>query len=267
MIDKKIDPKLLMQIEGFSDTDMIAAFDVILRYHEPKTALEIGVWHGRTAAHMAAYVEDIVIVDNDMMMLTDTVNYIGQINPNLAVKPICSRSDELTEHDFEKRFDIIHIDGRHTQSAVLSDMRLASKLLTRRGIMILDDVFNHRYPQITEAMYTFLRLNPEYTLLLVGFNKGIICKKEEYTNWSRFIIAGFMPTLRQYPLHEDEKHIFYVYKSSSYADCLTFGVGWSGKSEDLAGVVGCDDDNQKFEMIIDSKPPQMENEAPEKKDE
>jgi hypothetical protein len=74
--------------------------------------------------------------------------------------------------------DLIHIDGEHSEVAVLKDLNESKTLLSKDGILIIDDIFSTTFPGITSATILFLNEGDFAPLLLS--NKLYVCRKENY---------------------------------------------------------------------------------------
>jgi hypothetical protein len=72
------------------------------------------------------------------------------------------------------------LDGDHSGHAVVSDLDLSKEYLTSRGMIVIDDYFNAQYPKITAVTYKWLDLNPEYRMVLCGFNNAYIVPSHAY---------------------------------------------------------------------------------------
>lgn len=75
------------------------------------------------------------------------------------------------------RFGIVSIDGGHTEQHTVSDLTVAQDLVSNRGIVILDDIFNQDWMGVLSGACAFFssplatRLSP----FAVGFNKLFCC--------------------------------------------------------------------------------------------
>jgi hypothetical protein len=54
------------------------------------------------------------------------------------------------------RVRLASIDGGHTEECALNDLRLIEAVLTRRGVIILDDCFNQAWPGVSSATAKYL---------------------------------------------------------------------------------------------------------------
>jgi len=92
-------------------------------------------------------------------------------------------SDNYLNYTNGGKYRIISIDGCHTKSATLIDLKNAIKILSDDGIIILDDYLNHVWPGVKFGIDTFMEENNNYRLVYLYANKFIICHKENYTKY------------------------------------------------------------------------------------
>lgn len=59
----------------------------------------------------------------------------------------------------EQRYRIFSVDGGHTSEIVESDLRLADSVLTRGGIIIVDDFFDEKWPGVSEGTLRYILTN------------------------------------------------------------------------------------------------------------
>jgi hypothetical protein len=151
--------------------------------------LEIGVFHGRSA-HLAAQ----YLSDDEICILVD-VNDIAFVGARMAeygrtAVIVQAPSDQLNRTaaaDHRGTCRWIHVDGDHSGHAVLTDLDLAKQYVNSRGVIVVDDYYNAQYPQITAATYKWLDLNPEYRMVLCGFNKAYLVHGRVYDLYESII--------------------------------------------------------------------------------
>ena len=68
----------------------------------------------------------------------------------------------------------IHVDGGHLYDHVLKDLQLTADLLADDGILVLDDFFEIRWPDVTAAFVDFMRTGVELQPFLL-VNRKIYC--------------------------------------------------------------------------------------------
>ncbi|MCH2044717.1 MAG: class I SAM-dependent methyltransferase [Saprospiraceae bacterium] len=194
---------------------------------------EIGVHHGKSTvlfANLLTPSQSISVCDI-FDSQTNNISQSGSGNKvtfernvkshsNIKVKNIYScLSSELDIKDIGNNFRMFHIDGGHNNSEALPDLILASQAIVDQGIIIVDDPFRSEWPGVTEAIINFLNDHQEFTAVVVGFNKLIICKTEvsdlyldfldELENRSRYELA-YPFSYKKLPFLNSDLRIFYT---------------------------------------------------------
>lgn len=195
--------------EGWFSRGAAAVFDCLLglqsRLDVSGNTLEIGVWQGRSAALIALHTrpagEGCVLVDKFMQreVLDSTLARSGlKVGGSLSLLPVDSRilhNRPLARTGFHS-FRWIHIDGEHTARTLTSDLELAHRLLSDKGVVAIDDFFSFMYPQLTEAVFRFLRERPyDFTLFLGGYNKAYLARPFFATRYRQYCHRDLMDEL------------------------------------------------------------------------
>jgi hypothetical protein len=183
-------------IGGWFSLDSIAIWDALLVEQRNRgiggDLLEIGVLKGRSATLLALHGEDGQSgVFVDPAFRKEAIDAIQRCKPT-GIVLIEALSQNIHDHpEISQRqgaFRWIHIDGEHSGRAVRNDLELALPLLGAEGIICLDDFFSTAYPQITWAAMSFLEAHKdEVTLVLVGANKGYVCRRAAAPAYLAFI--------------------------------------------------------------------------------
>ncbi len=178
------------ETEGWFAEEAAATWDALLAFQRrggrSGNLLEIGVWHGKSAALLALHTD----ASREACVLVDRYLDAARVESTLertradwrdAARLVRSDSarlvvDPLVVDGFAS-FRWIHIDGEHSARAVSSDLSLAQTLLAEDGIVCLDDFLSWLYPQVSEAVFRYLRENPDhFSLFLCGHNKGYLAR-------------------------------------------------------------------------------------------
>jgi hypothetical protein len=95
------------------------------------------------------------------------------------------------------QFGLISIDGCHTARHTYSDLQLASKLISHKGLVVVDDIFNIEWPGVASGACEFFSSNHSGKLVpfALGFNKMFCCS-----------IANYEQAIKQIETYEDELH-------------------------------------------------------------
>ena len=227
LLESKIDLDELEKIDGFSWRIQLALIDLICRYKQPKNALEIGTWHGRSAVILASYVNEqcglFWGIEPEQTRAQITEDNCRKVCPNgrLKIERNISNYSEILNNKIPW-IDIVHIDGEHSFNAVYHDLDIVKPNLLKEAIIILDDFFFDLYPQITQAVFKWLDDNPDYVLLAAGVCKGIICNKMEYKRYADMILnEEFITELKKY---DTEYTNISITRTSPFMDCPTIGI-------------------------------------------
>jgi hypothetical protein len=97
------------------------------------------------------------------------------------------------------------VDGGHTESTVLSDMRLAEATITPGGIVIADDIFNEQWPEVSTGTLQYLSQGGQVVPFAIGFNK-VFFSSPEYAKHYRKILYS----------HFEDRYLVYV-KTADFA--------------------------------------------------
>lgn len=98
--------------------------------------------------------------------------------------------------EFSQRFTesgglfAIHIDGEHSEDAVLVDLRKAAEYLAERGVIIVDDYRHFWFPGITSALYRFIH-ESDFRMLAASDNKAYLVRSRFHAE----IQNGFRPVI------------------------------------------------------------------------
>lgn len=165
--------------EGFIDRlDAIIFREIIAGQvkHEVKGSLvEIGVHYGRSFFLLAlgrTHSEKCLAIDlfEDDALHTNRegigrfggfrkncrrYQYALSENEILKGSSLTLSAGEILERAGEARF--FSIDGGHMYEHVMNDLRLAERVLTRQGVICLDDMFSALWPEVAAATFDWMR--------------------------------------------------------------------------------------------------------------
>lgn len=159
--------------------------------------IEIGVYHGKSAAFMALHadpeVERLILIDKELR--------VDKVRESLALASwpldesrtvlVQGNTLRLAAHSMAGRFSSdqvrwIHIDGDHSARAVFHDLALAHELLQPGGVVTVDDFFRYHHPQVTAGVYKYLAANPtNLCIFAAGYGKAYLCRPEARADWFR----------------------------------------------------------------------------------
>lgn len=227
------------ELPGWFTEDSAAVWDCLLAFQRAQAvkghAFEIGVYHGKSAALTALHLrpdEDLVLVDPYRL---------DQARAKLAElrrrEPICHpcRSSRLSSANlspFAGRCRWVHVDGEHTGFACAHDMGLADRLLDDKGILVVDDFFSPRYPQVTAAVLAYLQAHPfSLRLFLCGFFKAYLARPPFAGEYLRYVRDGLLADLRA----RDHGERIALFKTTVPDDMNCFGMA-RHEGTDMVGL-------------------------------
>ena len=194
-------------IEGWFNWKYICPLlEIVNKNQKEGNILEIGVHHGKSFIPMTTLLRNNEIAVAVDVFEDQQFNYDGSgkgcslklkenikkvystdeiFNKIKIIKKDSTKMDYNNFLDFTNgdKYRIISIDGCHTKSATLIDLRNAIKILSNDGIIILDDYFNKHWPGVKFGIDTFMEENNNYRLVYLAANKFIICHKDNYTKY------------------------------------------------------------------------------------
>ena len=95
------------------------------------------------------------------------------------------RSLQLTKTIEPGSLRFISIDGGHTPAHVVNDLKIAEELISNEGVVIVDDILNHRWLGVYEGVVKYLQTSPTLIPIIMGHNKLYFVKmsyKDYYIN-------------------------------------------------------------------------------------
>ncbi|MFZ5784168.1 MAG: class I SAM-dependent methyltransferase [Pseudomonadota bacterium] len=89
-------------------------------------------------------------------------------------------STELSAEDLvrlgEARPRLVSVDGGHTAEIAAHDLATASEAIVEGGIIVVDDVFNERWPGVVDGVHRFFARRPDLVPFAIGANKTYFCR-------------------------------------------------------------------------------------------
>ncbi|BDG75134.1 class I SAM-dependent methyltransferase [Roseomonas fluvialis] len=230
---------LASDIEGFFQDGAIACWDYLLATQTamavPGHALEIGVYRGKSALLAACHMKaGETIILNDISPVDDTVAKVQSLGGPDALSVIVKSTSLLHQPQVAPFFGAarwIHIDGDHTAAAATNDLHVAERFLAERGVICVDDFFNPRYPQVTAAVYHFLRdRQPLYRMVLCGERKAYIVRAADFDIYESLVRKFLAAHLRGCGF------VCTIHKSTDSADYGCYSIGPRENDRDYIGL-------------------------------
>lgn len=183
-------------IPGSFNVDDLSHFHLVLSLQSlfgiKGDLLEIGSYHGRSAALMANYLkkDEMFHICDAFLILTEDY-YRNKPTPEQLINNIKSINDSEIENkiviheclsdnlqfDGNHLFRFIHIDGGHSERQALNDLNKVKNCLVNNGIIVVDDYDDKSWPDVTPAVNIFLMENSNYFVLADLNRHGTIGRK------------------------------------------------------------------------------------------
>ena len=159
----------------------------ILQENLARKALEVGVWKGGWAISQLLNNLNLRVVGIDPFPNLEEIARL--LDQNLKHYQVNNRfqlfsSIELSS-EFNDEYSFVHIDGEHSEEAVLNDLKFANQVLTLDGVIAVDDIYHPEFPGIASATFNFLH-QEDFASFLITQNKIFICRKEKYLQFYSF---------------------------------------------------------------------------------
>ena len=108
------------------------------------------------------------------------INHLKSFFDDISfIKIYEKRSDKLADNECNNcRF--FHIDGGHSEEDTLNDLKLASKSIIQKGLVIIDDLYLQNLPTVTDGIYKFLIDENSLVPVAMFAKKLLLCKPEEH---------------------------------------------------------------------------------------
>ncbi len=184
-------------LEGFFLPMAMAAWDFLFCAQNALNIkggmLEIGVFKGKSAVLAAMHMRDhepAFLLDlHDVPAARDAIQSVKPNNVTFLKMNSIDALDDQRLEAMRGQLRWVHIDGEHTGYATRADLDTAAALLSKNGLICVDDFFSFKYPQLTASVYEFLFKNPfKFRMVLACANKCYICRTawaEKYDTYIR----------------------------------------------------------------------------------
>jgi predicted O-methyltransferase YrrM len=179
---------------GWSFADIVTVLLTAAERLKPRRYLEVGVRRGRSACAVASRAPECALALFDMWM----ENYAGMANPGpdlvrdeLAkvghrgkVEFVDGNSHATLKRYFrdqpEALFDLITIDGDHSEAGATEDIGDALPRLAIGGALVLDDISHPAHPELRRVWERMLVGEPRFSTWSftdVGYGVGLALRK------------------------------------------------------------------------------------------
>ena len=186
----------IRDIPGWFTLDDCSHFALALRMQDALAVagdlLEIGSYHGRSAAVLARHVrpgQRLIVCDAFQHETEDPYDHrptpqrlranVRRVNPTLddAQLEIFEGYSHDLRLDEGTRLRFAHVDGGHGREIVLGDLERLSPHVVRGGILVLDDVGHPSWPGVSAALAEFVARSDEFRVVADLNRHGAIGRK------------------------------------------------------------------------------------------
>jgi hypothetical protein len=168
------------------DAELSASLLLAMNTMEISVA-EIGVWKGAwVATILRNYPRSRAVGIDPYPNSPDVKKAMESRLRRLGVSDRFVHFEEFESVPENLCFDVIHVDGLHTERQVIADLKNAQSKLLQNGVIILDDFRHAWFPGIQSALYQFL-LSEDFRIFMVSSNKAYLARpKRAEELWSYF---------------------------------------------------------------------------------
>lgn len=148
-----------LEQRGFGEDAFHAMWHDILKEYRPRHLLEIGVYRGQVISLWSLLAKHLDIVcdihaispftsaGDDVSVYISNLDYYDDVHQNFSHFQLCmphlhkgfSTDPEMIDVISSRQWDLIYIDGSHDYEVVKSDFQNCSKMLSKNGLIVLDD--------------------------------------------------------------------------------------------------------------------------------
>ena len=159
--------------------DIAASVSCLNLVDEKLRVLEIGIWRGSWSISILKNSLHTRITGVDPYPNLDRVR--NEMISRMVENEVYNRFqlfesvDELLK--LNMNFGLIHIDGEHSERQTYFDLVACSKLLSARGVIIVDDINVEWFPGVSSAMHKFM-IEHEFRMFMTTQGKAYLSRKE-----------------------------------------------------------------------------------------
>jgi hypothetical protein len=138
---------------------------------------EVGVWKGgwATAILQNTSRSTIFLGIDPFPNASDVKQILLERIGSLGLGERFSLVDSFDQVPKKPLFDLIHVDGMHTEDQVAIDLLASAARLKDDGVLVVDDYSSPWFPGVQAAMYGFLQ-DQDFRIFLVSPNKAYLAR-------------------------------------------------------------------------------------------
>ena len=173
-------------VDGNISLSELCCISSIIKYYKIKNVFEIGTFDGRTTVNICANCEDepnIQTLDLPRQLINETQYDLHEWEKTYAqkqksgtrflnskyskfIKQILCDSAQYDSKIDEEKYDLVFVDGSHTENYVINDTELALRLIkNKNGIIIWHD-YNSGWEDVTKVMEKFHKNDSRFNTLV-----------------------------------------------------------------------------------------------------
>ncbi len=197
------------EVEGwFYPKDLILLYGILVELQTPDMGdvCEIGVAFGKSAIALSQfrlnsklYLYDIFSEDARKIAEAN-IQKFGNVD-NIVWNLQDTTQLNYDDLKFDRSLRLLHIDGCHEHSAVLSDLQLFSPVMADNGVIVVDDYNDQEYPGVKSAVIEFCLSKANYKnwkIIAIGDNKAYIVQKKFQEHYQKSIVDYMVKAHDQY---------------------------------------------------------------------
>lgn len=159
----------------------------LCQHIQPSRILEFGTSLGLSALYMhkGCSSAKLITVEGDPAIAKLALQYFEAENADIQLIN-CSFDEALTKSQIKNEvFDLIYIDGNHTEKATIEYVNSLYENLNDEGVIILDDIY-----WSTGMMHVWkkLAIDPRFAFSVDLFDYGVLIKKPKHLKHESYTI-------------------------------------------------------------------------------
>lgn len=156
-------------------------------YYKTKTCIELGTSLGIGTTYLSNNFNNIISIEGNKELATLSRSAIKKLDIN-NIEIINAKFDDVLENILKQQgnFDLLFIDGNHTEEATLAYFEIALKYLSNKSIIVFDDI---NWSIGMDNAWNKIIQHKEIKVSIDLFRQGIVFldkemdTKEHYTLW------------------------------------------------------------------------------------
>lgn len=170
----------------FGPKDVAIAVLLAQGLPRPPRILEVGLWRGSWSMHLAKNLglREVTAIDPypglDDVRAATVAEFEGE---GVALK-LYEDWNALPLGDF----DVVSVDGEHSEAAALRDLRSAADRLSAPGFIVVDDWLTPHFPGVNSAVHRFMA-ETDFVIVIYSEWKAILARTAEASHFSDHLVS------------------------------------------------------------------------------